>query len=308
MIEEALIFLDSRFLGNDMSSYFIAMAELIFIFIFGTIIGSFLNALIWRIHKSESVMRGRSKCVHCEHELSAGDLIPVFSFALLKGKCRYCKKQISWQYPLVELAMGGLFVLSYTAVYAGIPGGIIESLFLGRHASADLLFARLLVFLSILIVLLVYDARWGLLPDSVTLPALPLAFVLNLFVFTSPTICDGGAFVCFFSVPWVNMVGAALIGGGFFAFQYIISKGAWIGGGDIRLGALMGVMLGFPEVLVALFIAYIVGASVAIILLALRKKGMKSEMPFGPFLCGATAVMLLYGEQIMNGVSRYFLF
>lgn len=282
------------------------MTELIFIFIFGTIIGSFLNAVIWRIHSSESVMRGRSKCVHCEHELSVGDLVPIISFALLKGICRYCKKHISWQYPLVEFATGLLFLLLYSVFLQSAPDGLLTAVFLGTTPGAVLEFVRLLLFLCILVVLFVYDARWGLLPDSVTLPAIPAAFILNLFVFTAPTACEGGAFVCFFSQPWFNMLAAALIGGGFFAFQYIISKGVWIGGGDIRLGALMGVMLGLPGVLYALFIAYIVGACVAIVLLVQRKKGMKSELAFGPFLCGATAVVLLYGGQISSWVEIYF--
>ena len=282
------------------------MSELIFVFIFGTIIGSFLNAVIWRIHVSRSVMRGRSRCVHCEHELSAGDLIPLVSFALLRGKCRYCKKPISWQYPLVELAMGTLFVLSYGIFLAGAPDGIIQNLFLGQQAGALLAFVRLLFFLAVLVVLFVYDARWGLLPDSVTLPAIPLAYIINLFVFSSPAVCVDSTVVCFFASPWAQMLLAALIGGGFFALQYIISRGVWIGGGDIRLGALMGIMLGFPGVLYALFIAYIVGACVAVVLLAFRKKGMKSEIPFGPFLCGATMVMLLYSDRIIDWFGKIF--
>ncbi|MDP2629782.1 MAG: prepilin peptidase [Candidatus Uhrbacteria bacterium] len=282
------------------------MFELLFIFIFGTIIGSFLNAVIWRIHVSQSVMRGRSKCVHCEHELSAGDLIPLVNFVLLRGKCRYCKKPISWQYPLVELGMGMLFILSYIIFLAGAPEGVMQALFLGQYTSELIALARLLLFLAVLVVLFVYDARWGLLPDSVTLPAIPIAFIINLFVFSAPVVCGDTAFVCFFASPWSNMLLAALIGGGFFAFQYVISRGVWIGGGDIRLGALMGVMLGFPGILYALFIAYIVGACVAVVLLALRKKGMKSEIPFGPFLCGATAVMLLYGDSVVDWFGRLF--
>lgn len=274
------------------------MFEILTIFIFGTVIGSFLNAVIWRIHVLQSVMRGRSKCVHCEHELSAGDLIPLVSFALLRGRCRYCKKAISWQYPLVELGVGILFVLSYVVFLGNMPNGILQAFFLGQSTGTVALFVRLLLFLAVLVVLFVYDARWGLLPDSVTLPSIPIVFGINLFVFSAPVVCDGGAVVCFFSQPWANMLAALVIGGGFFALQYIISRGVWIGGGDIRLGVLMGVMLGFPGVLYALFIAYIVGACVAVVLLSLRKKGMKSEIPFGPFLCGATAVMLLYGDRV----------
>ncbi|MBI4599681.1 prepilin peptidase [Candidatus Uhrbacteria bacterium] len=269
------------------------MFEYVIIFILGTIIGSFLNAVIWRIHASQSVVRGRSKCVRCTHELSPGDLIPIVSFVLLGGRCRYCKKAISWQYPLVEFGMGILFVLSYAHFFGSVSGGIVQALLLGSDMGAIAALVRVLVFFAVLTVLFVYDARWGLVPDSVTLPAIPIALLINLFVFSS---------------PWVSLLVAGLVGGGFFTLQYVVSKGVWIGGGDIRLGALMGVMLGFPEILYALFIAYSVGACVAIVLLSLKKKGMKSEMPFGPFLCGATAIMLLYGEQIINFAHRFFLY
>ncbi len=265
------------------------MIESLFVFIIGTIIGSFLNAVIWRMYVSESVVRGRSKCVTCSRELSASDLIPIISFIFLKGKCRYCKKPISWQYPLLELLTGILFVLAYTTFLRGAPDGILFAIIEGGHGHDVLLFARDLVFVCILLVLLVYDARWYLLPDIVTLPGIVFAFAINLLL--SPTI-EGGLSL---------FVGAA-VGAGVFAFQYLISRGVWIGGGDIRLGALMGAMLGFPGVLYALFLAYMSGAAVAVCLLALKKKGMKSEIPFGPFLCAATLVMILYGSQ----VARWF--
>jgi len=281
------------------------MLEMLALFIFGAIIGSFLNAVIWRIYVSRSVVHGRSKCVHCEHELSAADLIPIASFALLKGKCRYCSKKISWQYPLVEIATGLLFVASYRIFFAQVPTGIVQSLFLGEHTGDTLALIRTLIFLCILIVLFVYDFRWAQLPDSVTLPAIPIAYVLNLIIFSAPATCTGTV-MCLFSTPWLSMISAALIGGGFFALQYGISRGAWVGGGDIRLGVVMGVMLGFPSILYALFIAYIVGAAVAVVLLSFKRKKMKSEIPFGPFLCGATAIMLLYGSQVAEWFYRIF--
>lgn len=264
------------------------MIEAIFIFIFGTVIGSFLNAFIWRLSVEESVLKGRSHCVHCSHDLSAGDLIPIVSFLLLKGKCRYCKKSISWQYPLVEIATGVLFVCAYTVFIQAVPTGLLFALASGEHARELLILARDLFFISALMVLFVYDVRWYLLPDVVTIPAIVIALALNLML----------------GMDFLNLLLAAVVGGGFFLAQYVVSRGTWIGGGDIRLGALMGVMLGWPAVLYALFIAYIGGAIISIFLLALKKKGMKSEIPFGPFLCAATMYMLLYGNTIIQWFTK----
>jgi prepilin signal peptidase PulO-like enzyme (type II secretory pathway) len=282
------------------------MIEILFVFIFGTIIGSFLNAIIWRIHARQSIVRGRSKCVQCKHELFAGDLIPIISFLLLKGRCRYCKKPISWQYPLVEIATGILFVASYFAFHSAAPQGIVQSVFLGQNGTELLLLFRLLLFVCILLVLFVYDVRWMLLPDIVSLSAIPIAFIVNLLAFTAPDSCQDSAVVCALSIPWAGMIAAGVIGGGFFALQYWISKGTWVGGGDIRLGLLMGVMLGFPYILYALFIAYIVGAFVAVVLLVSKKGDMKTAIPFGPFLAGATIGMLLYADPVAT-VFRQFL-
>lgn len=264
------------------------MIETIAIFIFGTVIGSFLNAFIWRLSVEESVLKGRSHCVNCRKELSAGDLIPIVSFILLRGKCRYCKKPISWQYPLVELAAGLLFVCAYTVLIQTVPTGFLFTLASGEHARELFIFGRNIFFIAVLMVLFVYDIRWYLLPDVVTIPAIVLSFALNLVL----------------GMDFLNLLLAVAVGGGFFFLQYIVSKGAWIGGGDIRLGALMGVMLGWPGVVYALFIAYIGGALISVFLLALKKKGMKSEIPFGPFLCAATMYMLLYGNTIIQWFAK----
>lgn len=241
---------------------------LLTIFLLGTILGSFLNALIWRTRQEKSIVSGRSQCTSCHTQLRAFELIPIASFLLQRGKCRHCLEHISWQYPLVELATGLLFVISYTTFQ---PDMIM------------VLFAWFVVF--VLTFIFVYDLRYQLILDRVTLPAIAIALLYHI-------IRDPAAW-------WVYVVGA-VIGGGFFLLQFVVSNGKWIGGGDIRLGALMGAILGWQLVLVALMLAYVVGAIVSVILVAMKKKTMASTTPFGTYLTGATLVVLYWGTGILD--------
>jgi len=247
------------------------------IFLFGLIIGSFLNVLILRLHSGESVAAGRSKCPHCRHALDWPDLIPVFSYVFLGGRCRYCAKKISWQYPLVELATGLLFVIAYAA-------GLDRAAVL---APADPAFwlslLRDWLAVSALVVIFVYDLRWMIIPDCVVLPALVLISALNLMLGRSP----------------VSLLIGLAAGFGFFAAQYFVSKGRWVGGGDLRLGALLGVLLGWPVIIFALLLSYIIGAIAAVTLLIAKKVQAKSAVPFGVFLAPAALVALFWGPQIV---------
>lgn len=249
------------------------------IFIFGTIVGSFLNVVILRLHNGGSIVKSRSKCPHCQHLLGPKDLVPLASFISQRGKCRYCQKKISWQYPLVEAATGLLFVL---ATYNMIGSLSFVNLF--YNSAVFSVWLRNLIFISFLLVIFVYDLRWYLILDVITWPAMAVALVFNLLIGFSP----------------LNLLIGALVGFGFFALQFFISRGKWIGGGDLRLGALMGMMLGWKSLLVALLVSYMVGALVSICLLASGKKGLKSAIPFGTFLAIGTLVALLWGEEIVN--------
>lgn len=148
------------------------------------------------------------------------------------------------------------------------------------------------LFICILIIIFIYDLRWQLILDKITLPAMVIAFGLNLWLGTS----------------WFNLLLALGIGGGFFLMQYLISRGRWIGGGDIRLGALMGLMIGWPQIIVALILAYISGAVVGIGLLATGRKQWSSRVPFGAFLSAATVVVMLWGEEMLNWYLKLILF
>lgn len=252
---------------------------LIFIFLFGLIIGSFLNCFIWRLHAGESV-GGRSYCPKCRKQIAWHDNIPVLSFFILRGKCRNCRQSISWQYPLVELITGVLFVISFVA------------------SDQTLDYATLLrvmrdwLVIAVMIIIFIYDLRWYLILDKVTLPAIVFFFILNIFL----------------GFSWPNMLFSGIIGGGFFLLQFIVSKGKWIGGGDIRMGLLMGVILGWPQIVLALFLAYILGSIVGIGMLLAKQKKWGSEIPFGTFLAIATVITLFWGAGIMDWYLSLILF
>ena len=235
------------------------------VFIFGLIFGSFLNVVIYRLNAG-SFGRPRSFCPHCDHQLSWRDNIPIVSFILLRGQCRYCQKGISIQYPLVELATALILVWFYQAF------GLSQLFFLYA------------IFAFFLVVIFTYDLRYYLIADEVTIPAMVIALVGNIFLGAD---------------PWSLLTGA-VIGGGFFSVQYLVSSGRWIGGGDIRLGALMGLMLGWQATIIALFIGYVAGAVVGLTLIAIGKKKLGSQLPFGTFLSGATLIALVYGQNMYD--------
>lgn len=255
---------------------------LIFIFIFGLIIGSFLNVVILRLKSGQDIIWSRSNCPHCQHQLTAVDLFPLVSFLWLRGRCRYCHSQIAWQYPMVELATGLLFLFSFNQILA--ESGIIDWLF----------FIKLfIIWLSIasLIIIFVYDLKWMLIPDSVVLPSALIIFLLNWLI----------------GYEIWNLLLGVFLGFGFFAIQYFISGGRWIGGGDLRLGIFMGCLLGFEGTILALFLAYISGAIISLILLALKRVSVKSAVPFGVFICPAILIVWFFGENLINWYLAFLL-
>jgi prepilin signal peptidase PulO-like enzyme (type II secretory pathway) len=253
---------------------------LIFVFIFGLIIGSFLNCLIWRLHKKESIM-GRSYCPKCKKQIAWYDNIPVLSFIVLRGKCRSCGKTISWQYLAVEFITGLLFVMAFYLNYklqVDNYGLVIFNLSLITQLIRDWFI------IAVMIVIFIYDLRWYLILDIVTLPACLIVFILNL--------------ILGFSL-W-NLLISGIIGGSFFLIQFVISKGKWIGGGDIRLGLLIGLTLGWPGVLTAIIISYFIGSIVGLGLIAAGKKKWGSEVPLGVFLTVGAIITLFWQTQILN--------
>ncbi|MCK5459898.1 prepilin peptidase [Candidatus Parcubacteria bacterium] len=250
----------------------------IYFFIFGTIIGSFLNVIIFRLRAKKQFLKGRSCCPKCKKKIIWYDNIPIVSFLILRGRCRNCKTKISFQYPLVELSTGILFVIIFFHNYQ-----LLFNLLTTDYRLLITIF-RDLFFVSVLIIIFVYDLKYYLILDKITFPAIIIASIFNLLL----------------GFSLANILISAIIGGSFFLIQFLISKGRWIGGGDIRLGILMGVMLGWKMALLAIMIAYIIGAIISVILLTFKKKGLKSQIPLGTFLSAATIIVMLYGNEILE--------
>ncbi len=268
----------------------------------GLCLGSFANALVWRLHEQEaelakkqpsktylkqlSVARGRSMCPHCKHELAAKDLMPLLSWLSLKGSCRYCGQPISPQYPLVELFTAALFVASYS--WWPVAFNTIEVLE----------FVFWLVLLTGLVALFVYDLRWMLLPNRLVYPLMVIAG----FLATIRILHD--------SQPLHALVNTALavaVGGGLFYLLFQLSGGRWIGGGDVKLGWLLGLVAATPaRSLLLIFIASVLGTLVSLPLLASNRLKRSSVVPFGPFLIIAAVAVQLFGAAILHWYALSF--
>ncbi len=246
----------------------------------GISFGSFLTMLIPRIHEKESgIFLGRSHCGFCKKTLRARDLIPIASYLIHKGKCAFCKEKISTLYPTIELSTGIMFAL----IYAKFPF---------ENTSGIPLTAFYLAISLALIFTFFYDIKYLEISDIILLPAIVLSLIKS-FAVGSPSIKS------------------ALIGGfigiSFFLIQILISKGKWVGTGDIRIGALMGVFLGWQMTLAALVISYVIGSIASIALLATKQKKIGSKIALGPFLVTGTFITLFFGEKIITWYLNLFL-
>ncbi len=257
-------------------------------FILGSAVGSFLNVVVLRAPKRKSIVSDRSHCPKCKHILCVWDLIPVWSFLFLRGRCRYCKKRISWQYPLVEAVTGLIFVLGFFVL------GISPK------------FLFFIIYASFLIAIFILDYTKYIIPDFLSIPAMAIAFLgsIILTAFKLDLFFEIFSFSAF-SALLSNLGIAIFIGGGFFLIQFLISRGRWVGGGDIRMGAVMGLMLGFPVIIAALGISYVMGAFWSIGLMILKRKTIKDVLPFGTFLTISTIICLLWGDEIVREYLRF---
>ncbi|PLX27379.1 hypothetical protein C0583_03635 [Candidatus Parcubacteria bacterium] len=245
-------------------------------------IGSFLNCLIWRLHTGEGMM-DRSRCPKCKHKISWYDNIPVLSYLFLLGKCRHCKEGISWQYPVVEFVTGVLFLLAFMVEFP-IDFEIL-------NLTSFFIIIKSWFVISVMIIVFIYDLRWYLILDRVMIPSFIIVFLLNL--------ASGYLSGNLVEILWKSLI-CGIIGGSFFLIQFLISKGKWIGGGDIRLGFLMGLVLLWPGVIIALMLAYISGAIISVFLIMIGKKKWGSQVPFGIFLSTATIVTMFWGQVLAD--------
>ncbi|MBM3205828.1 prepilin peptidase, partial [Candidatus Shapirobacteria bacterium] len=237
----------------------------------GLVIGSFLNCLIYRLNQEKNQLKnllwGRSHCPKCRKQLRWYDNLPLISFIFLKGRCRFCHSPISWQYPLVEISATLLTLAVYLILYRNPTFNwwlLIFNLFLT--------YGLLAIFAS--------DLRYRTIPDELVLTILGVVL-----------------FWLFFHQQWLNFLAGALAGG-FFLFLVWITKGQGMGWGDVKLAGLMGLLLGFPKLVVAFYLAFLTGALVGVILVLTKRKKLNSQVPFGPFLTLATWISLFWGDKI----------
>ncbi len=273
-----------------------------FVFVFGLIIGSFLNCAIYRLEVGEGPF-GRSYCPKCKRVLCWHDLIPVLSFIILKGKCRYCQKPISLQYPLVEFATGILFILIFW--HLNFAANLGEPRLRGGFDLAfefwilDLIYYLLIS--CFLIIIFVYDFKHYIIPDKALYPAIIITFIYKLVGIWNLGLGWNLEFG-----HW-DFIFAAFLTSLFFLAIVLISRGAWMGMGDVKFAVFMGLFLGFPKTLAALFIAFFIGAIIGVGLILAKKKGLKSEIPFGPFLVFGTLAALFWGDSLLNWYLSLFL-
>ena len=247
------------------------------IFLLGLIIGSFLNCLTYRLETEESFWKGRSSCPHCRHKLSWQDLIPVLSFFFLRRKCRYCKEPISWQYPIVEISTAVIFLIIFNFQF--------------------LIFNFIVA--PLLIVIFVYDLKHYIIPDKIIYPAILVSGIWYAVY---------GIFLNQYTkYDILNTAYSTLGATAFFLSIVLLSRGKWMGLGDVKLALLMGLFLGWPNVFIALFLAFFIGAVLGVILIISGKKQLSSEIPFGPFLVTGTFIALFWASSLINWYQNFFL-
>lgn len=252
------------------------------LFVAGLCFGSFFNALAWRLHSGQDMLRDRSRCEYCNHLLAPKDLVPVASWLMLKGKCRYCKARLSWHHPSIELLVGLLFVLSFAAwpySDATIPVMVLLGIWL--------------LMVGFYVSLAIYDLRWMLLPDVITLPLIAVGVVGGLVRFV--WIEDLGVMPALLEV----LLGVLALSGTYWLLHRV-SGGRWVGFGDVKLTASMGAMLGWRQAVVALMAANIVGVLVILPGLVTGKLKRTSRLPFGPFLIAGFVVAGLLGDDLID--------
>lgn len=252
---------------------------IIIFFIFGLIIGSFLNAVVYRINQVESLLE-RSHCPNCKKKVRWFDNIPVLSFIALGARCRDCGEKISWQYPIVEFFCGIIFALigKYFFVFYDFQSWMQTAFYLAIFA--------------ILLIIFVYDFKYMEIPMIAIWIGIGISIIYALSV-------DWNIFANASSLIELKTI-SGLIGGfvafGFFFSLAFYSKEQWMGYGDAYLGILVGLIVGWPNIIGTLMISFIIGATISVMLIAVRKKTMKSQVPFAPFLAVGTFLMVILPE------------
>jgi leader peptidase (prepilin peptidase)/N-methyltransferase len=273
------------------------LAMIYILLVLGIVMGSFINALVWRFYINEkkhkfpekklSILNGRSICPKCRHLLHPVDLVPVLSWVVLGGKCRYCSKKISPLYPLIEILTGVVFVLSYKY-------WPFDFNYYGK-----ILFTIWLLLVLITVSLALYDLKYKILPNRWVYSAIVVSLLFILIYYFSFN--QGIAFI-------ESRLLGVLFSSGFFYLIFQISKGKWIGGGDVKLCIALGLVLGGPlSAILMLFIASTLGTVVMLGLVMIKKFNIKTTIPFGPLLIISFYLCFLVGSQILNWYSSIYI-
>ncbi len=254
---------------------------LLYIFLIGLCVGSFLNVLIDRLPKGESVIKGRSHCDHCKRQLEAIDLIPVISYFAFGGMCRTCRKPISLYYPFIEVLTAVTFILIW--IYS------INNMTNVVDLAKVVKFISLYGVVSSLIVIFFADLKYRIIPDEM---------LIALLIFSTPTALSLNL------LP--QRILASIILFGLFYLLYHLTKSRGIGFGDVKYAGIMGYMLGLSSGLIAVYIAFVVGGLYGLLLILFGKKGLKSKIAFGPFLIGGTLLLLFCNSQVITFIHQLF--
>jgi len=245
--------------------------EIILIFILGLVVGSFSNVCIYRIPKNESIIYPASHCPKCRTTIKAFDNIPLLSYILLKGRCRICKSKIAIQYPIVEFLTGLIYLIIYLTY-----GLSIQTLIY-------------IILSSALIIIAFIDLNEQIVPDEISLPGIVIGFIVSFFV------------------PYISFINSGLgviVGGGIILIiglaGSVIFKKEAMGGGDVKLAAMIGAFLGWKFIIVSLFLGFFLGALAGILLIVMKIKSREDAVPFGPFIVLGSFITLLWGEKIIS--------
>lgn len=240
-------------------------------FIFGAAVGSFLNVCIFRLPEHKSIIKPSSQCPNCQHAIRYGDNIPIISYFLLRGKCRDCGNKISFRYPLVE------FITAMMTLLLFLKFGLSLNFFI------------FFIFTAVLIVITFIDWDHQIIPDILTLPGIPIFFLAAVFIV---------------KIPWTEVLLGLLIGGGvlfIIAFVYeLITKREGMGGGDIKLLAMIGGFLGWKSLIFILLFSSLSGAVIGVAAMIIKKQDTKYAIPFGPFLSAAAVAYIFWGADFMR--------
>jgi prepilin signal peptidase PulO-like enzyme (type II secretory pathway) len=270
-----------------------------FLFVFGLLIGSFLNVVALRYDGDHmvgdpNVIGGRSRCPHCGKTLQWYELIPVISFVIQNRRCRNCKATIGWQYPLVELISA--------CIFAFVP---LQTFMLTGPGEPFVVLSTFWVIAFELFLLVAYiDIRLGIIPDELNGALGILGIFMNIFIAGYFGVANHsllGVYAGWFGLQqniWINHIAAAALGAAFFALLILVTRGKGMGMGDVKLAVPLGLIFGWPDIVPVVVLAFIIGALAGVALIARGRKTMKGSLPFAPFLIAGATIVFFAGFRL----------